>query len=263
MQDSQNGLKLADSTPAQGAASSFFGGATVSETEAKPPADEPASPAAAEKSDRPSLAVAAKEAKAAGRLAVKAAPSSSAGAMPPALSTEEPPSAAKPAVKSPLSSPSQKAAAAPPPIPAQAVFSPPAPTRPASGGGHGKLWLSLLVGLVLLIGAGVWLVRYGMSTLMQRFVNEVESEWVSIPMEMPTITVAQTPSRTPSKPWPYVEVNGVHGSGETGRAILSGELVSVGARSREGVEVVEVESGRVLLRFSGEERYILVGDRTY
>lgn len=263
MQDSQNGLKLANAAPESEASSSFFGAATLSETKS-PAAATGRTPSATPKSETRSpveaaegtpsatpkkdngLVVAPPPPKASGGLTVKAAAPPTPAAVPavPSSATAGAPAAAKPLPPPPAKS------VAPPPIPVKGPVSSSVPQE--ASGGHGKLWLSLLVLLLLLGGAGFWGVRYGLPMVMQRMGGDLELEWAEIPA-MPAV----------SQPWPYIEVNGVHGSGETGRAILSGELVPVGNRSREGVEVAEVESGRVLLRFGGEERYILVGDRTY
>ena len=65
--------------------------------------------------------------------------------------------------------------------------------------------------------------------------------------------------------WPYVQVDGVMAAGADGipKAILSGEIVPQGELSPDGIEVLKVEQGQVLLGFDGGEQWVLVGDRTY
>ncbi len=63
------------------------------------------------------------------------------------------------------------------------------------------------------------------------------------------------------KSWPSIKVVGVMSQQGTQSVMLDKDIVPVGGSIR-GISVIQVETGRVLLSYEGEQKWILVGDMT-
>lgn len=69
------------------------------------------------------------------------------------------------------------------------------------------------------------------------------------------------PAAPPKPKWPSISLSGFVGRGESGTAILNGQMIAVG-ESISGVEVRSIERRAVRLRFAGETRVLNQGQTT-
>lgn len=240
MENSQNKAAIADAGAQEKAVSGFFGEALLSETgapEVKPPErpDGSGSPKRGGLSLAPSAAAAAPKPASPPPPPASAPPPAKAEVKVAAPSLPAPPAAAPPARP-----------AAPPPLPAG--LPPPVPKVAASPAPEAKP-RRLAWKVALGIAAPLLAVTVKLSMPLIR--STLDHRWGGS-------------AAAAAEGWPYLEVNGIQGGGEgvEKKAILSGEVVSIGSASANGVAVLNIEPGRVLLEYGGQERWILVGDRT-